>query len=438
MQQLSRSYFHWLFPAFLLALVFSKALASVLEVTLLVFSLAFAWRQISSLSVKKYLPAISLGAVFIFYLLGILWSDDKTAGFKFSNIQHSLLVIPLILFLNRRKAIQKLDHYLLYFIYGAAVAGIFTLLLNAPGPQFLEDLTHRYTFLEPFEASEGGFLNFGLYNPLHPKIQFSNLLGMAALACFYLLFQNPKRWALHGALLAIIISSLALGGRGGQLALLFGLYVFVAAGIWQEYLPKLGAKFGRPVAIALFLVGMGIFTLATPIIVYKTVPPVTQRYDQLFWELEELQNGNYVNHEYEHFTSLRRIVSWQNSWTLIQQHFWLGTGTGDYKAGMQQVYANSNFSELPVNNHSQYLHLWACLGLLGLGLFMWCVVWWVFTVLRQSDHFWLNVFALAFMGFYLISMIPDAILLRQSDNMLFALFFSWLGVAAIHQNETAA
>lgn len=438
MQQLSRSYFGYLFPAFLLALVFSKALASVLEISLLVFSLVFAWRQVSGQSLKHYLPVISVGAMFLLYLLGILWSDDKAAGLKFVNIQHSLLVIPVIIFLNREEATRNLDKYLLFFIYGSAVAGVFTLLLNAPGPQFLEDLTHRYTFLEPYEASEGGFLNFGLYNPFHPKIQFSNLLGMAALACFYLLFQNPKRWALHGALLAIIISSLALGGRGGQLALLFGLYVFVAAGVWQQYLPLISNRLGRPVATALFMVGMALFTLGTPIIAYKAVPPVTQRYNQLFWELEQLESGGYVNHEYEHFTSLRRIVSWQNSWALIQENFWLGTGTGDYKAGMQRVYAQSDFSELPVNNHSQYLHFWACLGLLGLGLFMWCVIWWLFTVFGSSEHLWLTVFALAFMGFFLISMIPDAVLLRQSDNMLFAMFFGWLGVAAMHQNESAA
>lgn len=422
-----------MFPGFLVALSLSKGTSSVIEVGLLVLSVAFHGKDLLKQPHRRYYPALSVVLVFVAYLVGMLYTSNIQAGFKLLNVQHSLLVIPIIVYLNRHQIKANSRAYLGWFIGGATIAGIVTVAINFMTPQEIAAFTQRFTFLEPFTVPEKeGY--FGMYSPFHSRIQLSNILGMAALCNLYLITKRPVKWWWTLTFLAIIGSSIALGGRGGQLALLFGLYVFVSAWLIKKIYPRLIVYVNRNTAIGLLVVSMLAISVAMPYTAYKVFPPINQRYGQLFWELEQIESGEYRKYDYYHFTSLRRIISWTNTWDVIEDNPWFGTGTGDYKDALEDAYARDGFADIPVNNHNQYLHYWACLGIWGLGLFLGVVVFWL---VRLASPHHVYVLCLAFMGFYLLSMMPDAILLRQSDNMLFALFFSWLGIWAVYQKETA-
>ncbi len=431
MKALIQRYFSVVFPGFLVALSLSKGTSSVIEVGLLVLSVAFHGKDLLKKPDSRYLPALSVMLVFGAYLLGMLYTSNIQAGFKLLNVQHSLLVIPVIIYLNREYIKQHSHAYLGWFIGGAVIAGLVTVAINFMSPHDIEVFTRHYTFLEPFTVPENeGY--FGMYSPFNSRIQVSNILGMAAVCNLYLISTRPLRWWWWLSLIAVLGSSIALGGRGGQLALLLGVYVFVSAWMVKRLYPRLLKFIGREATIGVLVAGMLTISLGVPYTAYKVFPTVEMRYGQLFWELDMIESGEYVNHDYFHFTSLRRIISWKNTWELIKQSPWVGTGTGDYKDALEAIYATDEFGDIPANNHSQYLHIWACLGIWGLGLFLGVIVYWLYRLASLGQVY---VLCLAFIGFYLISMVPDAILLRQSDNMLFALFFSWLGIWAIHQKD---
>lgn len=434
MKALILRYFSILFPGFLVALSLSKGTSSVLEVGLLVFSVLINGKALLSKPAGKYLPALSVVLIFVAYLVGMLYTDNIKAGFKLINVQHSLLVIPIIIYLNKEQIQKHSERYLGWFIGGASIAGLVTVAINLMNPLEIEQLTKSYAFLEPFKAPEHDRY-FGMYSPFNSRIQLSNILGMAAVCNLYLLSQKPTKWWWWISLVAVIGSSLALGGRGGQLALLLGMYVFVSAWLVKKIYPRLRQKMSNQWAVILLVLGMLVVSVGAPFLAYQTVPTVKLRYGQLFWELDLIESGEYVNYDYYHFTSLRRVISWKNTWQLIQENPILGTGTGDYKDELERIYANDEFGDIPANNHNQFLHYWACLGIWGLALFLTIVIFWLIKIASPSQVY---VLALAFMGFYLLSMMPDAILLRQSDNMMFALFFSWLGVWAVQQKEEVA
>lgn len=71
--------------------------------------------------------------------------------------------------------------------------------------------------------------------------------------------------------------------------------------------------------MALVLASLALLALAGYLMVFH-MEPVKSRYAQHRYEMEMIRTGEYQHTSYEHFTSLRRIVSWKNSLDLIRKH----------------------------------------------------------------------------------------------------------------------
>jgi O-antigen ligase len=432
MEKLRQQYSNILFPILFIALPLSKAVASVSEVALLVLSLLFFYREFTWLNIRRYAPVLIIGLLFFNYLLGLLWSTDILSGLHFLNMQHSLLLMPLIVFLNREKIAANWGFYLRCFVWSSAAAGVITLLLNFLPENLTRNIISSTGIFNEYSSNSDPEA-FGLYCPIHNKIQFTNIMCLATIMGLYS-FVKTRRKLLIIALLIIIVNVLLIGGRGGQLGLLAGLLVWMGAAVFQQLMPRLTKATGKIGAVAILLSVVMLSTIIVPYTLYETVPAVNKRYHQLFWEMETINDGSYKDYDYSHFTSLRRLVSWQNMWTVIKQNPILGAGTGDHEQKLKEAYANDGFN-LPVNNHSQYLQIWASIGIIGLLVFFGTVLYWLIRLRNHTSAYHL---ALAFMVFYLVCMIPDAILLRQVDNMCFPLFMGIIACINLKEKPTHA
>lgn len=367
-----------------------------------------------------------LGALFAGYLLGLLYSAQVNSGIWFTYRQSPLLVLPFILLVNHNLVKWYGALYLKWFIWGTCFACLVTLGLFFLPHNTLLKIAPQLPSWGLLQFPEGVSLEkFGFYSPYIDRLSFSYLIGVAVLgSCWLWLSQNANPWFTLLLLCLLLTTAVVLGGRGGQLGLLAGLLVWGAYGAYALMVKLILVRTkGVKIAIVLALPVLGAF-LAYGI--FETVPSVWERYNQLFWELSMLHNGTFKDYDYLHFTSFRRILSWQNSWELIKQNPIFGVGTGDYRYEMQMLYDRQGLG-FPVNAHNQFLQIWATLGLVGIFIFvgLFYALW---HLLRSKANRPLRIFGKSVLLFYVVIFTLDGPLNAQVGVMSFALFMGFLSL----------
>ncbi|MEM9935275.1 MAG: O-antigen ligase family protein [Bacteroidota bacterium] len=412
---------HIIIGAYLLlmvALPISKAVASILMAPLALCGLLDLYFLRISLwdRIKRFPQIMVLSLPFFCYAFSLLYSDNLAQGSKFLFIQNGLLVI--LLFLVVHAEIIKKYHALLLktFIITTAVAGCLTLLfyfLPEPQAMSLAKIGRGIGMKEYIQLSKREA--FGVYSPFVIRLQFSNLISLSILSALWLLAEKKVNKYMWGWVIILLMTSLVLGGRGGQVGLLVGLGIWAFLWLYNALSPQLTPKLGRYGTGIL----VGFLSLALvvggPVLAYKSIPSVQQRYNQLIWELETFYSDSYEQYDYVHFTGIRRILSYQHSWELIQQHPFTGVGVGDYKVEMQAVYDQDAF-DFPVNSHNHLLYMWVNTGIIGILLFLVSFGYWALYVWKNGRNH-LPAFGLAVMLFFLTIMMFD-VLITQIDTMV--------------------
>ncbi len=406
----------------LILLPISKGASSFAMVAIGILLIIWLWEQKQSLwkLIRQNLPIAVLALPFLAYAVSLLYSENLTSGAKFLERELNLLLPPLIVLIYQDFLRKYAKFLLAAFIIGVSFGALFTLIFYfLPEDQSIA-LADRLSMinLKPYQKLSLREA-FGVYSPFMIRIQFSNLIALACLSIVYLYSENFLRKWLIPTLVLLLFTSAILGGRGGQLGLMLAFGVWVLGGYFYKIHPILKEKLTALGSYALLvLLLLGAF-IVTPYAIYKSVPAVTERYNQLLWEISLYQSGEYVQHDYVHFTSLRRIISYQNSWELIQQQPILGVGVGDYAAEMKTIYAK-NHPEFPVNSHNHLLFVWANAGLLGVFTFLFSIVYWLWHFWRKTQS-WTRIFGLSLMAFFLSIMMLEA-MINQVDLMAFGLF----------------
>lgn len=443
MQQLSYSIlFALLFCVFIIMLPFSKGVAAAAYVLLILLScgrLLFknrffgrtAIKQISLLKVyasnsKKSLVAPLL--LFSTLMLSLLYSTDYQTGVRLLISQSKMLGIPFVFFVNADLLLQKSDNYLLLFIRVTSLAALITFLFFLLPDSTVAAIAAAIPPLKDYIVHEKAYA-FGAYSPFIDRLQFSYLLsGAFFLACWRLLklTKKARKFSDYIYLLAPALCLLILGARGTQLGFLIGSSIWLV-GIYLYYgHPILKNKVGSIFSYNLLVLGLFLSTFCLPLLIYQKVPAVQMRYDQLKWEIGTFQDNTFQNYDYIYFTSIRRFLSWRNSWQLIKKQPLLGVGIGDYEAAMKAVYQEDKLG-FPVNTHSQLLYYWTCAGLLGIGLFL--LLWghWLYFLLQAKDY-WIRILACSFFAFYTFVFLLDAPLNFQVGAMAFWFFYAFVGL----------
>ncbi|MGB1205500.1 MAG: O-antigen ligase family protein [Chitinophagales bacterium] len=431
LELLKKKYIHFLFIILLISLPISKASASVALVLLFADAIIRLFRNptqhLNTIPTHKSL--ILIGGLFFVYMSGLLYSQNLQAGLDFLYANNGFFTIPFIVWINRQLIVEKFTAYLTYFTAATVVSCIITLGFYMLSEAQLMAVIEKVGFLQEYTPQRSRLM-YGLYSPFIGRIQFCNLVGIAILACSWLFMTKKHRLFSFFSGAFLLVSSVYLGGRAAQLGILFAAFIFTLGFCFYYIFPYCKKQFNNTKIASVITTSLVTLLLASPFLAYQNLEPIQKRYGQMFWELQIFQDNTFENYKYEHFTCIRRLVSWQNSWEIVKASPILGVGTGDYYSAMQQVYDADKF-KIPVNSHSQYLQIWVTAGLLGLAFFVFVILHWLVAIYRSENRM-LFVFAAAYMGFYLIVFALDAVLLRQVDNMTFPFFMSGIAAVAVH------
>jgi len=404
---------HFLLSALLIGLPFSKAVASLAVIGLLVSSI---WNFRNLEFSKKDIPYFTPVMIFAVMVLSVLYSSNLSSAWDHLYRQNPMLIFPFIVLVNRRLFVSDLHLHFRYFIIAVSVASTITLFFYIVPTEWTVQLTNQFSFLKPYQipTKEDAF---GAYSPFLDRLHFGYMIGTALLLQLWWIANRGFRWIQFIPLWILGITLLILGARGAQLGGLFAVCIWLI--YWCFSLLK--NYFSPRMTIILIAVTILFFIFLVPYLAYENVAAIQTRYNQLIWEIQTFRDGSYVNFSYTHFTSIRRIISWQNMWTIVVQHPILGVGIGDFNDVFKSIYNTQN-PDFPPNTHQQFLFYWGSSGILGIVAFCYSFFGLLFQGLTLSlgrnetllVSFWL---------FFLIVFLLDTPLLYQAGSMSFWIFY---------------
>lgn len=410
----------------MIGLPFSKALVSIAFVGLcLVTIYTFLKNRPPLPSGLLWLLPIS---IFVAAAISLSYSTNINQGIKILGSQFKFLAIPLIFIIHQKGIKGRVYQYLQLFITATSIAAFLTFLFFLMPVELVQRITETIPLLKEYIAHDKA-LAFGVYSPFTERLQFSYLIGVALFFQFWLLFKRTPNSSLIKPIIQIgilLLTLLILGARGAQISFLMASTVWVIGGYFYFIHPKLIRQFNSVLSYSVLGICLIIFFIVAPLVTYKKVPAVKVRYDQMQWEIGTFKDGTYPNYDYTHFTSIRRLLSWKNSWAIIKDNPILGVGIGDYPAEMEKEYAKDKLG-FPVNTQSQFLYYWTASGILGLCSLIFLLGYAAFHTLRQN-LLALRLISLSFLIFYSLLFLFDAPLNFQVGSMTFLIFYSFLTI----------
>lgn len=366
--------------------------------------------------------------LFIATVISLFYSANINQGLKVLGSQFKFLAIPFIFLVHQQGIKGRICQYLQLFLTATSIAAFLTFLFFLMPSEWVQRITETIPLLKDYIVQDKA-LAFGVYSPFTERLQFSYLIGVAIFFQFWLLFNRAQNSSLLKPLVRIgilMITLLILGARGAQISFLIASIVWIIGGYFYFIHPKLIQKFSSFLSYSILGLSLVFFLIITPLIAYKEVPAVKVRYDQMQWEIGTFRDGTYPNYDYTHFTSIRRLLSWKNSWSIIQDNPIIGVGIGDYQAEMKKAYAKDQLG-FPVNTQSQFLYYWAASGILGLLGLLFLLGYAGINVMRQKVPA-LRFLGLSFIIFYSLLFLFDAPLNFQVGSMTFLTFYSLLAI----------
>lgn len=364
----------WLFALFAMPLfvaTLSTAAANILGVFFLV-AYVFSgywrdWRQV--LSRVWFWPLLAILAI---NFLGMLWTQDTLRGLQL------LLKLKWALFILAGATLpwQRKHFILLVRLFLAGIA------LNAMigGLQWLQ--LYPWRVLNPNDGPVG----------YTDRIFLSMTLTSALLWIAYDLKNKLVLPRAVNIALALIffVQLISAGGRAGYLSFV----VLFPAALWMLYPGRW--RIWAMVVVISGMVGLGMS------------PQVQKRFQDVRTDIQQYQAGNAE-------TSVGlRLVFWEGSLLMAQEHPLLGVGTGDYKIEMARLHQLRLIPDTPsfpesTHPHNSYLAYLAGLGMTGLFIFLWFL--WVATheAWRHREHAsaW---FKLAYMGIFILGSLTDTLI----------------------------
>ncbi|MEM0995419.1 MAG: O-antigen ligase family protein, partial [Bacteroidota bacterium] len=330
------------FMALFIGLPTSKGIASVgvgglLGVSILEL-LKNGFPKVSRSDWQLWMPLCLL----LLLIISFFRSEDTDTAWKVLYRQNTLLILPLALLVFKDIFQKQFRLFFQLFIAANSFAALLTLFFFFLPSALCIKITQQLAFLQDYIVHEKVYA-FGVYSPFLDRLHFSYLLATSILLQLWFLFQ-PKENAMTSkiyhsiALLLNLCCLMILGGRGAQLGFLLSAAIWIYL-IYRQYLQSLLVqKLGSFVATSSLVGVLLISTILIPYLAYQNIPAVQSRYQQLRWEIGTVQDGTYQNYPYEHFTSLRRLMSWKYTWQLIKEQPILGIGLGDHNAELQSLY----------------------------------------------------------------------------------------------------
>jgi len=151
----------------------------------------------------------------------------------------------------------------------------------------------------------------------------------------------------------------------------------------------------------------------------KKFDPRTRIY-KFLWEYQALRRGDNP----KGLSMVQRLEYWRAAAGIIQDHFWIGVGTGDMDEAFSVQYEKMN-TKLPPEfrhrSHNQFLAIFTAFGLFGF-------LWFLFSLLYPPIYLkaFRNFLYVSFFMIITLSMVFEDTIETQMGATLFAFFNTFL------------
>jgi hypothetical protein len=150
-----------------------------------------------------------------------------------------------------------------------------------------------------------------------------------------------------------------------------------------------------------------------------TKTSIENRLRTIVWEIMIFRETGYLSGH----SVMQRLEFWRAAYYIIQDNFWIGTGTGDIYNAFKNKYIEMD-SQLDERfrwrSHNQYMSMLATFGIFGLLWFLIALVWPPQRLGMFSDYYFLTFFAVL-----MLSMITEDTIESQAGATFFAFFMAF-------------
>lgn len=329
-------------------------------------------------------------SLFLFHLLGLLYTSNFTYALKDLKIKLPIFFFPIVFIASPSLSVKEFRSILKVLLITALLSSIYGL----------------YYYLRYFQVT---FFELREMSQFISHIRLSLLNTIAAFAAFYLLAKNNWRKFSYTNLYYLMA----------------GIWLFIFNGI-------MGARMGLVVFFILLLLGsiflvirhkkiwlaavLLISMIALPILSYLTLPSIKMRTHEVVYELQSYQ----LNQDPNGKSIAQRFVYWNIAWDIFKTAPLIGIGTGDVADAFNSYYlTHPNLLQQQYQHraHNQWLTILLTFGIIGLLLFMLVVFYPLFYKRKYLDYFYI-VFFIAFA----LSMLTEDTLETQAGVTFYALF----------------
>jgi O-antigen ligase len=341
-------------------------------------------------------------SLYLILFAGLIYTENfKQAMFEIFEKKVALLLFPFILVFSPPLTFRQSKIILLSFVFGCLATGIFCLLVATYQFFVFNDLTflfyHNLSQLAGMHAIYlAMFLCFSIVILLFFLHEKRNTLSVNQKVVLYL-----------GISLCIVLIFL-LSGRTHIILLVIGATGYFIYRFSRKYNAVIGIL--AAVIISMLLVGLALL-----------LPSNRERFK------EAINYKDQYSLEKKWGEQQMRPLMWACAWELIHKSPVTGVGTGDGQDDLEQCYINNEYVSLTYfvgvrfNAHNQYLETAVELGLIGLLVFVSCLVYAVAYAINTK-----NTLYLIFIIIFSFSCATESLLERQSGVIFFAFFNSFL------------
>ena len=343
---------------------------------------------------QKKTAAILYSSLYLFYLLGMLWSGNSSYGFFDLQVKLSLFLFPVIFFFSRPVNAQKMR-----FIIGAFVAGCCTALIACffrSGYLFIAKSEEHFSYME------FSFL-------LHPSY-FAMYLNFAIAAIMVFLIRERgsyRRWIPSVFLIVLFITgNIFLASKMGLVSMVLMFLIFLGYFIIRS------KKYLLSIGILAFLILTCYFAYTHIERLSVTVSLINKA-----WNEKE-------KYKQDAESTMSRIFIWEACAGLVKENFFFGTGTGDAKDVMLEKYKQEGLTGIyqkQLNAHNQFLQTFIAIGFTGMLLLFFGVLVQFIHSIRVRD-----LLLFLFLFLIVINFLVESMLETQAGVVFYAFFNSLL------------
>ena len=393
-----------------LALVFfmpihGKVLPSIISLMVLNWMIGARFNNIPSVfREKQRMLTFSFASLYVFYMIGMLYSTNMDYGWFDLQVKLSLILFPLIFAtIAGDFPVQKL----MTGVYKSFIAGCLMATLILFGIAAVDFIGSR----DPAVFYYTRFSRF-----IHPSYLSMYLnLAVTILAYYLIRREHPLTGRIRILLTVLLFYFSAviflLSSKAGIFSLLFLslmiiiYFLVIHRQVWKGILFLF-------LAVILFYAG------------FSFLPVTAKR----FKNTESALSGQKKLSSEQMESNSERLVVWKAGLEVIRKHPVFGVGTGDVKDALLSEYQKENkvlVYNMRLNAHNQYLQTYIALGILGVLLLIFLLIMPGWMAIRRIHFIYFS-----FLAVFAFNILVESMLEVQAGVIYYAffnslLFFGW-------------